>query len=160
MAEHSSTLLSPVAPRHWIIACGYLEKQQDGFIRSGWTRRFFVLTPWQLVYFRRTTDADAEAAATLNDKSAGAVPPLTALFGEWRGQIAVEEIHSSRVRRHQDEGARAAETTHELHLTCSAGAWRGGKLVLRMCAEERAAVAAEAEEAAVTDSSLDDTPST
>ena len=39
-----------------VIAATYLEKARDGAVRSGWTQRFFVLTPDTLYYYRRNDD--------------------------------------------------------------------------------------------------------
>ena len=69
------------APQHWVIANGYLEKGRDGAVRSGWARRFFVLTPTTLFYFRRHPPYSPEAP-----------------FGEMRDKVFLQEIHCVRLR--------------------------------------------------------------
>ena len=70
------------SPQHWIIANGYLEKGRDGAVRSGWAKRFFVLTPTTLFYFRRNPPCAADAP-----------------FGEMRDKVFLQEIHCVRLRR-------------------------------------------------------------
>jgi hypothetical protein len=59
--------------KHWVVASGFLDKCRDGAVRVGWSRRFFVLSPTALFYFRRTD--------TRNE-----------LFGEERGRFPLSEI--------------------------------------------------------------------
>ena len=59
--------------KHWVVAAGFLDKSRDGAVRVGWSRRFFVLSPACLFYFRRTD--------TRNE-----------LFGEERGRFPLGEI--------------------------------------------------------------------
>jgi hypothetical protein len=59
--------------RHWVVGSGFLDKCRDGAVRVGWSRRFFVLSPTALFYYRRTD--------TRNE-----------LFGEERGRFPLTEI--------------------------------------------------------------------
>ena len=52
--------LDPVSllhPSRFLVALGYLQKERYGVVREGWTRRYFVLTPNTLFYYRRNDEA-------------------------------------------------------------------------------------------------------
>ena len=83
------THFSCIDAHHWIVTTGWLEKQRDGMVRlfpnkmddrlislvvpliqvrSGWTKRFFVLTPAMLYYFHVSANCFLQIAASAADR--------------------------------------------------------------------------------------------
>lgn len=77
-------------PRAWIFAAGRLEKKRDGFVKGGWSKRFFVLSCHTLYYY-------------LMPKSRTNKGENTSLLGDERGQIKISNIHTIQVLE-SDEG--------------------------------------------------------
>ena len=62
------------------LAAGWLQKQRDGVFREGWSRRFVVLTPSRLYYFREASGAEDD------------------LLSDVRGSLPLEDVLRAQVR--------------------------------------------------------------
>jgi hypothetical protein len=77
--------LDPVSllhPSRFLVALGYLQKERYGVVREGWTRRYFVLTPNTLFYYRRNDEATELFGGNARE-----------LYGEARHFIPLQSIH-------------------------------------------------------------------